>query len=379
MVWRRCCLTEVNRSREPELHRLVSSPGTILSLRHYAAASAAAARRVVVLVHGLVASADIFDIPGLPGLSLARSLAGRGFEVVTYDQRGSGGSTARSVDFGLREHAWIDLPAVLRFALELTGTGPDALVLGGHSLGGVLLYLQQIAARSGGEGLFGPAVGRAFTLASPALFDPSWWPWNRLRRGGHAFVADLDVDGDGMVSRDEFVAGQSRLRCPAVGRLVRPWMIGAAIRAGSLLPWIGGLLRFAPLPTYIYGRRDFSNWGFWRLLRSRALDRAPRRLFYELVDATADGGRLRLTTDDHAAVLPADLSALANLKLLTVSSRRDHFVPWQSVRAVASYLPEAEYVLTEERFGRSSGHAGYLFRPGLAPRLQELVADFAGR
>lgn len=360
------------------MHRLATSLGTTLAVRHYAPVHSSSCGVVIVLLHGLLASAEIFDVPGLEELSLARFLAGRGFQVVSYDQRGTGDSTAESVDFGLAEHSWVDLPAVLRFALDLTGSDQERLVLGGHSLGGTLIYLQQVAARkdSAAAAAVGPVVHRAFTLASPAAFDPRWWPWNLIRRGGHELVLSLDANADGMVSRQEFVAGQTRLRWPRIGGLVRPGMIAAAIKVASALPWLGGALRYAPLPTFIYGRRDFSNWAFWRLLRSRALDKAPIRLFDELVDATANGGCLRVRQGDLEVTLPEDLSILEGLRILTVTSRQDGFVPWQAAQTIHSYIRNAEQITTEERFAMPSGHAGYLFRHGLAEGVRETVARF---
>lgn len=120
---------------------------------------------MVVLVRGLLASADSFEVPGLPWLSLARYLASRGFEEVTYDQRGAGLSSASSVDFGLAEHVLVDLPAVLRFALELTGADPEDLVLGEHGFDGTPLYLQQIAERAAGEESIGPIIRGALVIA----------------------------------------------------------------------------------------------------------------------------------------------------------------------------------------------------------------------
>ncbi len=366
-------MTEVN----PPLrtHRLDTSPGTTLAVHEYDP-STEPNGRTVVLVHGLLSSSEIFDVPGLEHPSLARHFARRGFRVFTYDQRGTGDSVAASSDFGLAEHALVDLPTVLDFALERSAIQADRLVVGGHSLGGLLIYVQQIAARGALPGSFGPAVRRVFAVASPASFDPRYRPWNLIARGGHALVRRLDQNGDGMISRNEFVAGQSQLRWPLLGRIVGPGVIRASIRLGVAVPWLSWGLQRAPLPTFIYGRQDFTARGFWWLLQSRALDAASRRLLDEVVDATHREGRVEVRHESGTITLPDDLAGLEDLRVLTMSSRGDALVPPESVRAVHEALPGGRHLLTEEAFGVASGHAGYLFRPGLADPVGETLVTF---
>lgn len=73
----------------------------------------------------------------------ARSLAGRGFSVVTFDYRGIGDSVPGRVrDVDARMHDWgaLDLAGVVRWASDtLAGGGPVGLV--GHSVGGQLVGL----------------------------------------------------------------------------------------------------------------------------------------------------------------------------------------------------------------------------------------------
>ncbi|MDN5865241.1 MAG: alpha/beta fold hydrolase [Gammaproteobacteria bacterium] len=354
--------------------RIASADGVELAVHHYHSGRGAA-RGTVILVHGLLATSEIFDVPGGKCFSLARALAEGGFHVVTYDQRGAGDSTAGSPDFGLFEHALVDLPAVIEFAVHLDAHAPGPIVLGGHSLGGLLIYLQQIAARRLDEQRVGPWVQSIFTIAGPASFDTAWSPWNLIARGGHDLVRRLDPDSDGMVTRAEFVAGQTQLCWPVLGRLVRPAAVGFVIRLGCAFPLLAPLLLHAPLPTFIYGRKDFAPKCFAEILRSRVLDAASRQILDELVVATRSGGRLTLDAFGTPLSIPDDLPTLRGIRLLTVTSAGDALVPFQSVQEAHKWLP-GRSVLTEQAYGIDSGHAGYLFRPGLCDRVAQDILAF---
>jgi pimeloyl-ACP methyl ester carboxylesterase len=68
---------------------------------------------------------------------VARGLVQRGFKVIVYDLRGQGASgQAGSGEYTLARYGE-DLDAILAFAAEETGAGPESLIVAGHSLGGM--------------------------------------------------------------------------------------------------------------------------------------------------------------------------------------------------------------------------------------------------
>jgi pimeloyl-ACP methyl ester carboxylesterase len=71
----------------------VASGACRLQARRYSPERDAHPGLAIILVHGLLSSADIYDVPGLETIGLARHLQAAGFTVVSYDQRGAGEST----------------------------------------------------------------------------------------------------------------------------------------------------------------------------------------------------------------------------------------------------------------------------------------------
>jgi len=97
-----------------------------------------ARRPPVLLCHGIATNHHVMDF-AVPGLSLALTLAGRGFDCFSIDLRGSGNSVAgpgaRNV-WTLDDHLREDIPAALDAIREETGF--DQVLWVGHSQGALL-------------------------------------------------------------------------------------------------------------------------------------------------------------------------------------------------------------------------------------------------
>jgi alpha-beta hydrolase superfamily lysophospholipase len=135
-----------------ELHFVRTADGWRVALSRYRArlesgdASSTARAQPVILCHGLAANRVTWDLA--PEVSLARHLAGRGYDVWSLELRGHGRSdrpTLWSILTLRRRYRWTfddylekDLPAALAFVRERTGSPRVHWV--GHSMGGILLY-----------------------------------------------------------------------------------------------------------------------------------------------------------------------------------------------------------------------------------------------
>lgn len=96
-----------------------------------------ATRRPVLLVHGMGVDHRVFDV--MKGVSLARFLHARGWDVWLLDLRGVGGSRRRVPRRGgFDDHILHDLPAALAFVRQAT-RHPTAHLLG-YSMGGTVGY-----------------------------------------------------------------------------------------------------------------------------------------------------------------------------------------------------------------------------------------------
>jgi pimeloyl-ACP methyl ester carboxylesterase len=117
----------------------VTSDGWRLAVAHFVPADRTPGRPPIVLCHGLSVNRLNMMLPGAH--SLAGFLRSRGYEVFVCDLRGVGDSrqapataTARDIDFD--RHLYLDAPAILAKALEVSGA-PRAFWVG-HSMGGLL-------------------------------------------------------------------------------------------------------------------------------------------------------------------------------------------------------------------------------------------------
>ena len=92
----------------------------------------------VILCHGIATNHHVMDFAA-PGLSLALTLAGRGFDCFSLDVRGHGDSVpepgARKV-WTLDDYLWHDIPAALDAVKEETGS--EQVLWVGHSQGALL-------------------------------------------------------------------------------------------------------------------------------------------------------------------------------------------------------------------------------------------------
>lgn len=351
-------------------------PGLAGALRVREYVCSAGSSPVVLLLHGLLATSDIFDVPAIPERSLARLLAEDGFHVFSYDQRGGGGSVTGEVDFGLATHAFEDLPAVIGFVEDRTRSPQIHLVC--HSMGGLLAYLLRCylshAPDASGR-CTSWSRGRTVCLASPAAFDPEWKPWGALSRQHGEFLRRLDPGGTGIVSRAAFIRGQSLVHAPVLGRLLPLSLLEAAMKAAARADVLAGMARRAPLPSLIYDEDDFDNRTFRALLGSKALHQAPIRVLAELLEATRRS-TLLVRSNDMEVNLPDDLARCPPHPLLTFTSHLDGLVPPQAVEAAHRFSGCGRHIVCEDHFGIASGHAGYLFKPGLHPRILHTVTSF---
>ncbi len=114
----------------------------------------------VILTHGFIENRRIWDLA--PDRSLARTLASQGFDVWSFELRGSGDSQAPPVSdlsgwkFSIDDFIRHDAPAAIRTALAESGS--DQVLMVGHSLGGLITYAVM-------EGPLAPRVRAAVTLA----------------------------------------------------------------------------------------------------------------------------------------------------------------------------------------------------------------------
>lgn len=96
-------------------------------------------RGTVILCHGLGVNRTFFDMG--PETSLARHLAGSGFEVFNVDLRGGGGSAwtgpGEPPEWLFEDHVTRDVPALLDMARRFGAS--DRVHWVGHSMGGLLL------------------------------------------------------------------------------------------------------------------------------------------------------------------------------------------------------------------------------------------------
>lgn len=145
-------------------HLATTKDGWQIAVHHRPAVGARRFRQPVILAHGLANNHRVMALRAT-GPSLARALAGVGFEVYALDFRGAGMSVApddeRASDATFDDYVRFDAPAVV--ALVRQHAQADKVFWVGHSLGGL------VGIASLTESLKGQLAGLV-TLGSPAFF-----------------------------------------------------------------------------------------------------------------------------------------------------------------------------------------------------------------
>ena len=162
-------------TQHDEVHYAKTEDGVLLAMYYYRPEKPDKAKLPVICCHGFTENHRIYDIPGR---SLCRSLAERGFEVWSIDLRGSPGSvrTASGAPFDwsydLDDHILLDIPAVLDEACRRSGRKKVHWI--GHSMGGMVLY-GNLA-----RGADADRIARGVTMSSPGAFSANLGAIRRL-------------------------------------------------------------------------------------------------------------------------------------------------------------------------------------------------------
>jgi pimeloyl-ACP methyl ester carboxylesterase len=119
-----------------------TADGWTIAVHNYRKSSGTLYREPVVMSGGYLENSELWD--AFPKFSLAHELAWNGFDVWTYDIRGTGQSESPAVSdlfgwtFSADEFIKQDTPAAVNFILAQTGATQVTWVA--HSLGGTMLY-----------------------------------------------------------------------------------------------------------------------------------------------------------------------------------------------------------------------------------------------
>jgi pimeloyl-ACP methyl ester carboxylesterase len=318
-------------------------------------------------------SSVVFDLPDSETVGLARALLQAGFAVYTYDQRGAGESSVADWDFGLYEHAFVDFPAVVRFVL--THTQSDKVILGGYSLGGLIIYLfTSYLAKTGFSirNLTSANIHKVFTIAAPALFHKRTGKWKHLFERAEKVVKTMDLSIDAV----DFIKGQIYARSPFLNIAMPKAVVRTGIDMARASVFLAGIVRSLPIPVLVYRRSDFDAETFCLSVRSKVLDRASAKIILDLVHFGKEASKIELTFDDQAVRLPDDISLWEDIPLLMFASHKDDLVLSAEVEKVARVAKKGEYIITDDAFGNPCGHFGYLIKKGLRNHVADRIVDF---
>jgi alpha-beta hydrolase superfamily lysophospholipase len=298
-----------------ELRFAHSGDGWRIALHRYRPAAGVAPRRhPVILCHGLAANRVTFDLSA--EVSLARRLAGLGFDVYCLELRSHGSSQAarlagpRRWGFSFDDYLGHDVPAAIDEVRALTGAPRVHWI--GHSMGGILLYAHL-------------ASGGAAQLAS-----------------GVAIGSGLDYSGS--VS-----AYHSTLGLRRYGGLSPVIPIGFALALTQ--PWNGraglALKRFNLWPDNVEPH-------LVRRLHARAFHSVSTAVLLQLATAFEPGG---LRSRDHSRCYLHDLRAAAvTTPVLALAGDRDAQC---SVEAAAVPLAALAGRAQLAACGREYGHSSH--------------------
>ncbi|MDD9969733.1 MAG: alpha/beta fold hydrolase [Myxococcales bacterium] len=266
-----------------------------------------AGRGAVVLCHGLASNGFAFDVPQR---SLARFLAGRGYECFIPDLRGTGKSMVPSSgEWGLDDYLDLDLPAILQFVGERTESGPLYWI--GHSMGGILFMLYA-------SDHPGVPVRRATAIASSLDYRPGLSVYRFMAPVRPLWPRRLHVPF-GLLSRVSAVAGSRGLPLPPE------------------------LINFQRSNLELELRSAILNHGFGTI---------PKRLLDDLATSLSPGGLARRRgTHQYQSRLPA-----ARVPLQLIAGAGDLQCSVEAVDQTARMLDHLDE-LRVHVFGKAYGHA----------------------
>jgi pimeloyl-ACP methyl ester carboxylesterase len=353
---------------------VATGPDTKLRIKKYTPpVDAALKKEPIILVHGLLNSSELFDVPGLEDMSLAISLVKEGFSVYTYDQRGAGESVCENWDFGLNENSFIDLPAIIKYVLDHSGA--EKVVLGGYSLGGLIIYgLYTYISKFDASinGISKENISRMFTIASPGALHQRIGPWRNTFVRGEKIMEGAD----GSIDRSRFMQGQIYIRSPFFSRFVGLRTIEFCSRIAGRSRFWASIIKVLPVPSLFYSRSDFDSKSFSKIVASKVFDRTSTRIFRELFHFASLDGTIRFICNEQEILLPKDFDYWARIPLLLISSDEDKLVCSSEVDEVKKHVNSAVLFNTDKEIGKGCGHAGYLFKRSLAETVRKMIISF---
>ena len=350
-----------------------SAPGSKLAIRIYRKQeNKSASTNPIVLVHGLLNSSDLFDLPESDHMGLSETLMNQGYDVFTYDQRGAGQSSCQDWDFGMYENALIDLPAVIQYAMRYTGS--RKVILGGYSLGGLIIFLlvtYLTKTKSHIQNISHDNIHKVFTMASPGMIMERSGKWKHLFQRGENILNKMGS----VINKTDFLKYQIYVRNPILSFFISRPTLNTTLKFAQRNTVFSKVTKALPVPNFLYKKTDMDSRTFMHVIRSNVLDKTSRKLFYDLISYTKDNGRIRLLLQDCEIVLPEDFAYWNHIPLLTFSSLGDLLVLSSEVEAAAEKIKHSTHFVVDEDFGINCGHSGFLFRDDL---FKKIVAEISG-
>ncbi len=346
----------------------------LLCVRYYAAHPdpSRPSKLPVVLVPGLMNSADLFDVPGAVSYSLARRLQRAGHDVYTYDQRGTGDSQIKDWHFGLRENAFIDLPSVIAFALERSQS--DSVIIGGYGLGGLFAFLlitHLLKYEGTLRNIEQSHIEKIFAIAAPGILLPRKGRWQHLYSRGLQYAAKRSA----VIDRVDFLHMQVHAYDPALCKLLPKMVLRWMLHLAQKNHGAAYLVKKWPFPT-LYHPIDFDTGTFLSLLRSQSLHRTSKQLLTEIFKFAQTDGSIKITVPEGCVDLPNDFRLWQDMPLFLFSSYKDALVPFMDVKIVADAVRRARLCLIDDILHPGCGHWGYIFHRPIADYVAAAILQF---
>lgn len=327
----------------------------------------------VVLVHGILNSSELFDVPGAEQISLVKTFLDNGFNVYTYDQRGSGESVCENWKFGLAKNAFEDLPRVLNFVLNESSS--QKIILGGYSLGGLIIYCfvtYLLKSANDIQGITSNHIDKVFTIASPGFFHKRKGKWKHIFTRNKEKLKEFGPS----VDREEFLKGQIYARSRILDKLVTKSTIKMFLKFAQKGILASFVVKSLPIPSFLYRRSDFSSKVFYHIIRSKVLDKTSTQLFLEIFSFATNEGVIELFYREQRIRLPDDFMYWNRFPVLLFSSKKDELVLNEDVECVVNRINREKYFLVDEEIGSGCGHAGYLFKKKTKERVRKKIVEF---